>query len=167
MHRISIGGYGAQGADKHRSLFEAFSGMREGGENPESVSTFGGATAQRYAAAARSGSMPHDPGSSWPRSVMHGPDKHRSLFEAFGNLKPPPAGGANALFLLSAYRPLLGHTSNACFLNAWQELHPKHHEDVSYPQCPGLWRPLGRRLMIYTASSILPILPESRLTGDL
>jgi len=74
-------------------VLEAFSGMREGGEHPESASTIGGALGQRYAAAARSGSMPHDPGSSWPRSVMHGPDKHRSLFEAFANLKPPSAGG--------------------------------------------------------------------------
>ncbi|BDA42347.1 probable Na(+)/H(+) antiporter NhaH at N-terminal half [Coccomyxa sp. Obi] len=83
------------GGDKHRSLFEAFSGLREhpDGENAQSVSTFGGVTGQKYAAAARSGSVPHDPGSSWPRSVMHGSDKHRSLFEAFGNLKPLPAGG--------------------------------------------------------------------------
>ncbi len=88
-----------QGGDKHRSLFEAFSGLREhpDGENPQSVSTFGGMTGQRYAAAARSGSVPHDPGSSWPRSVMHGPDKHRSLFEAFGNLKPPSVGGAMSI----------------------------------------------------------------------
>ena len=134
VHRTSVGGYGAQGADKHRSLFEAFSGMREGGENPESVSTFGGATAQRYDAAARSGSMAHEQWSSWPRSVLHGPDKHRSLFEAFGNLKPPPAGGANALLLLGLRHLFLAIP--ACFLNAWQGLHPKHYEDVSHPQCP-------------------------------
>ena len=42
---------------------------------------------QRYAAAARAGSMPKDSGISWPRSVMHGPDKHRSLFEAFAGLQ--------------------------------------------------------------------------------
>ena len=48
---------------------------------------------QRYAAAARSGSMPKDSGISWPRSVMHGPDKHRSLFEAFAGLQRDSTGG--------------------------------------------------------------------------
>jgi hypothetical protein len=85
----SISWCGLQGADKHKSLFEAFAGMRaEGGEHPQSVSTIGGARGQRYAAAARSGSLPPpDAGLSWPRSVMAGPDKHRSLFEAFGHMR--------------------------------------------------------------------------------
>lgn len=47
----------------------------------------GHAMGQRYAAAARSGSLPKDSGISWPRSVMHGPEKHRSLFEAFAGLQ--------------------------------------------------------------------------------
>ena len=45
--------------------------MRGEGEDPESVSTIGGARGQRYAAAARSGSLPPtESGLSWPRSVM-------------------------------------------------------------------------------------------------
>lgn len=83
----------AQGPEKHRSLFEAFSHLREG-DVPESVSTIGGSIGQRYAAAARSGSIPPDAGSSWPRSVMHGPDKHRSLFEAFASLKDDNDAGS-------------------------------------------------------------------------
>ena len=78
-----------QGQDKHRSLFEAF-----GSEHPESVSTMGGARGQMYAAAARSGSLPTDSGESWPRSVVHGPEKHRSLFEAFAGLRDCTHEGA-------------------------------------------------------------------------
>ena len=84
-----------QGADKHRSLYEAFAGMRGDGEHPQSVSTMGGARGQRYAAAARTGSLPYPEAGagqlSWSRSVMAGPDKHRSLFEAFGHLRASDA----------------------------------------------------------------------------
>ncbi len=80
-----------QGPDRHASLHDVF--PRE--ENPASTSSIGGAMGQRYAAAARTGSMPKDSGISWPRSVMHGPDKHRSLFEAFAGLQRDSTHGAS------------------------------------------------------------------------
>ncbi|CAL5219904.1 g1831 [Coccomyxa viridis] len=82
----------SQGPDRHASLHDAF--PRE--ENPASTSSIGGAMGQRYAAAARAGSMPKDSGISWPRSVMHGPDKHRSLFEAFAGLQRDSTHGPGA-----------------------------------------------------------------------
>lgn len=80
-----------QGPDRHGSLQDLF--PRE--ENAASTTSIGRGMGQRYAAAARSGSMPRDSGVSWPRSVMHGPDKHRSLFEAFAGLQRDSAHGVS------------------------------------------------------------------------
>ncbi len=79
-----------QGPDRHGSLQNVFPWE----ENSASTSSMGGAVGQRYAAAARSGSIPSNPGISWPRSVMHGPEKHRSLFEAFTGLQRDSSHGA-------------------------------------------------------------------------
>ena len=62
-------------------------------ENAASTMSMGARMGQRYAAAARTGSVPSDSGISWPRSVMHGPDKHRSLFEAFAGLQKDSVHG--------------------------------------------------------------------------
>lgn len=79
-----------QGPDRHGSLQDVF--PRE--ENAASTSSIRGASGQRYAATARLGSIPKDSGISWPRSVMHGPEKHRSLFEAFAGLQRDSSHGA-------------------------------------------------------------------------
>ena len=78
-----------QGPERHGSVQDAF--PRE--ENAASTMLMGARMGQRYAAAARTGSVPSDSGISWPRSVMHGPDKHRSLFEAFAGLQKDSVHG--------------------------------------------------------------------------
>ena len=83
---------------------------------------------QRYAAAARSGSMPRDSGVSWPRSVMHGPDKHRSLFEAFAGLQRDSAHGVSltrsrSIKLLNMHNMESGRgpAQNALYLSLGQQ----------------------------------------------
>ena len=71
---------------------------------------------QRYAAAARTGSVPKDSGISWPRSVMHGPDKHRSLFEAFAGLQRDSTHGA----ILSPYNPLQSAQASDNAMHVWE-----------------------------------------------